>query len=370
MMDSIHDYIRQRKKCEEFQLDQFPLIEYTIELHRSVDNENDIIPIYSADIFPERMRYDSKNYIIYDLHFTEYIRYFITNLVSIKYDHNINNSQLTPQLLGNMKSDIYYFLACQNYKNEAAALVFLNKSKELFSQVNLAFESDGFIEQYLILANLYLIRHEIAHACFKEESSGKHIAVLQEQLLEIAELLDESRFDNPALRLCSFLNSDQELLKGKEMATVLKDIASNPNTIQFEEIFCDWLAFRDIISITKFKDPKRKELPYEAAGMLAIFDYMNEVYRQLSLRIQHILGKNLQFDLKPATTIRHSIGNLLRPFTILYQIKPEEFNETTVGNDFYDSINFYQDIIFKHIYPVIDEITKSESVNRHHKVGI
>ncbi len=360
-MDFIYDYIKQRKKCEDFELANFPLIDYTIESHQSVFKEMEIIPVYSADIFPEILRYDNKNYIIYDLHFTEYIRLFITNLVSIKYDHENNNSQLTPQLLDNIRSDIYYFLACRNYRNETACFVFFNRSKELFSQLNIVFKNDGFIEQYIFITNLFLIRHEIAHACFKIEDSAKHKSVLQEQLLAIADLLDKGYWDNPDPHLTSLLDFDFEVLKGKEIGAILRQIATNQNAILFEEIFCDWLAFRDIILITKLKTPGRKELSYEAAGMLSVFDYMNEIYRQLSLRMEYILKNNEQIELKPVTTIRHTIGHLLRPFIILFESGPEEF-KTTASNEFYDSINFYQDLIFKHIYPVIGEITKDENL--------
>ncbi|MCX6318627.1 MAG: hypothetical protein NTW29_15140 [Bacteroidetes bacterium] len=360
--NKLQAFVRHKKTTKEFQLNEQDLIYEAVQIHTHFDKENEVVLIYSTDIFPEAIKASGKTFVLFDVHYIKYMECFYSNLLFIRSELQRTGENALSDLKSIIKSDLYHFLAVRHYSHPVASLAFLKQSETHFRKISLQLElpEDGVV--FFQAVNQYLIRHEIAHTFYRDPAAADAKESLKRRLSTILDLTQSGFFEKADIDLSKFGTSLQRM-ETKATCEALEKIIREEG-IDFEELFCDFIAFQDTMFILDQLYPEanienRYRFHIKLVEHLTIFDYLNQLFRHTTYRVECILKELKVNELSPVQLLRHSIGLPLR-LLILHEGYPAEVIATVKKDDsVFDGMNSFQDIIFEYLYQTVAEINQN-----------
>lgn len=326
------------------------LIDEAINIHSKLDKDTEIVPIFSSKIFPFTFHFDEKNYIVLDVNYIKYIECMYVNIIFLMLHIQIGDKEMVEKLLKNIKSDIYHFMALQTYDDPLISYNFLKLSNELYEPLNLHLAHEDSM-LFLRLINMYLLRHEATHQRFHLDDSNDQKEFFLEELFYILTYVRSGKSQyNEELKeaykdYCEILDNDM-------LADEIEKIWDDPDGIMFEELFCDHVAFHEVIGL--FKEAFDEEIEIKATELLIIFEYINDYFRSVGSISQSIKNRKIA-PVSIQSNIRHSISYPLR-VSAFAEFRNLSENLDANNDYIFEQLHFFQDIYFEYLQKILFDI--------------
>lgn len=334
----INEFIKHKKILKKYDVANDYIIHNSLNLHSQVFNDCEVVPVYSTDIYSESIFLNKKNYILFDIHYIKYVESFYINFKIIDSCFKQKSIDQIKTLMNTIQSDIYHFKAMINYRNSILSYNYSILSYNKIQSHSIYLHDENF-KLFLELISIYTIRHEQAHSYYKKEESLLNKLHFANELNRILKKVELNKIKINKV----YLKKNTQIIDNDLIMNEIKLMLYNFNYLNddylFEELFCDYIAFKETISVfIELYDVEgitKIELAKKITELLLIYDYISDLIRRIN------------FNEDSKALIRHSI-NIEIKFSIMIDL-------ITNGMDKEEIIELQRKIIYENNFSLLDE---------------